>query len=375
MPAALLQRRSCCIALALGGLALWRLARARRGTPSPIDGQLDTAAKDLLQAAEAQLAAGDAQAALVSLEQAAGMVHDASIEIVMVRARLQRGEYRQALAFAAHANGAHRESAPAAALYAMLLAVGGQHALAQRVLDEARRRLPGDAEWRGIPLSWLDEPAQDRRARSPQAWVVGPVATMADTGQPPGPSARAVGNATLLPGGARALTPVRAADGRARLWLRDAMGRTAAARVLPDAAPDGLVRLQLQASLDAGLPFAPRDPFAGSPAFAFGFAAQPDATAAWPWMGQGFIGAGPPSLRLLGFALPVDSSGGPVLDAFGRLAGVALRGVDGRWRWVPQTLLRRGPTLVEGQQPLPRIGADEAYERAMRISLQVIVEN
>jgi hypothetical protein len=99
---------------------------------------------ELLRRGEAALARGDVANAVNSFERAATMMHAADAEMGLVRAYMQSGAYRPALTFAAHAAGAHRD-APALVLYAWLLHAGGQSAFAQRVLDQAEARHPGDA--------------------------------------------------------------------------------------------------------------------------------------------------------------------------------------------------------------------------------------
>ena len=75
----------------------------------------------LLDAAEAALARGDTEAALAGFERAAGMLHAPDTEMGLVRSQMQAGQYRRALAFAAHTAGAHLEAPAASALYAWLL--------------------------------------------------------------------------------------------------------------------------------------------------------------------------------------------------------------------------------------------------------------
>ena len=97
-----------------------------------------------LDAAEAALARGDTDAALAGFERAAGMLHAPDTEMGLVRSQMQAGQYRRALAFAAHTAGAHLEAPAASALYAWLLRVGGQEAYARQVLDAAAQRSAGN---------------------------------------------------------------------------------------------------------------------------------------------------------------------------------------------------------------------------------------
>ncbi|MBX3623069.1 MAG: hypothetical protein KF891_24130, partial [Rhizobacter sp.] len=84
------------LALALHG---WAAAAGPAHTEPP-------AVQALVHQADEALARGDPGAAQALFEQAAALEHAARIEVGWVRARLQAGGYRQALAFAAHAAGA-----------------------------------------------------------------------------------------------------------------------------------------------------------------------------------------------------------------------------------------------------------------------------
>ena len=94
---------------------------------------------------------------------------------------------------------------------------------------------------------------------------------------------------------------------------------------------------------------------------------------------QGFLGAfdGAAGMRRLGIELPPGPRGGPVLDASGRLAGIALPGSDGRAAMLPVSMFRsvaQGAPVdsVASAAVAPRLPADEAYERALKTALQVI---
>jgi hypothetical protein len=73
--------------------------------------------------------------------------------------------------------------------------------------------------------------------------------------------------------------------------------------------------------------------------------------------------------------VPLAKGGGPVFDASGRLAGIALTDPDGRDRLLPVTAwpaeaLDDIPNAVTRGARLPW---DELYELALRLALQVIV--
>ena len=309
----------------------------------------------LLREAEAALASGRTIAAIGALDRAALMLHTGDTEMGLVRAWLQLGDYRRALAFAAHTAGAHRDTPAAAALYVWLLAAGGQTAFAQRVLEETRQRLPDDVLLRELAT---------RLQTPPAAAFVAPPALMADDQPSPAASANVVASGVLLDEH-RAVVPLSAIRDVSSLWVRNGLGRTTAARVERRIEAHGVAMLGLAAPLDdPRLQLAPRDPFAGSPGFVVAYAPSAGPSPAWPWLYQGFFGA--PHRQTLGIDVPAHTNGAPVLDAAGRWAGMVVEG-----RWVAGSLLRE---LVQGDPTADasRIAPDEAYERALRIAVQVV---
>ena len=72
----------------------------------------------LLAEGEMHLAVGDVEEAQAAFDRAASLRHGADIEVSLVRTYMQAGEYRRALAFGAHAAGAHTDFPAATALYA-----------------------------------------------------------------------------------------------------------------------------------------------------------------------------------------------------------------------------------------------------------------
>lgn len=323
----------------------------------------------LLVRGESALKAGDAVAARGAFEQAAALRHTADIEIGWVRAQMQAGEYRRALAFAAHIAGAHPHEGQGAALYAWLLFLGGQEAVARDALARALQRLPGDARLSGVATRVAGE-----SAASPEAPFFAP--------QPLGDSvpaqARAAGNAVLLPDARHALVPLALLEGDGTLWLRNGLGRSTRAELLRSDAASGLAVLQLAAPLDApaALSLAPREPFPGSPGLVVGYRADADARPAWPKLSAGFLGMPMPEAmqRRLGIEVPVGSAGSPVFDASGRLAGIVLpAGADGQ----PRLGSAAGLSAVAMPEPAgaavpPPMPLDQVYERALRSSLQLL---
>jgi len=330
----------------------------------------------LLVRADAALKAGDANAARDAFEQAAALRHAADIEIGWVRAQMQAGEYRRALAFAAHIAGAHPHEGQGAALYAWLLFLGGQEAVARDALARAELRLPGDAL-----LSSVKTRLTTASAAPPDAPFFAP--------QPLGDNvpaqARAMGNAILLPDARHAIVPLALVEGGGSLWLRNGLGRSVRAELLRSDAASGLAVLQLAMPLDApaALTLAPREPFPGSPGLVVGYRVEADALPAWPRLSAGFLGGPMPdgAQRRLGIEVPAGSAGSPVFDAAGRLAGIVLppvaQGQPGLAR-VASLIAAAGrewpASATSGTTP-PAMPVDQLYERALRSSLQLIRSN
>lgn len=283
----------------------------------------------LVQRAAAALELGDADAALRDYEAAAAQEHAADIEIGIVRSLMLAGHYRRALAFAAHTSQAHPDAPAGAGLYAQLLELGGQPAMAARV-----------------------------RPRS----------------APPGVLLPAVATGVVIDAGRHALLPLRALHEASANKLRDGQGREVGAQVAQRDEALGLALLRLDTPLSQAprLVWAARDAFPGSVAHAV--AATPCATGAppWPRLHSGFVGA-----RTLGIDLAGDAAGGAVFDAAGRVIGIALVGDDGSDRLISAAALRSwlGPLLGEpagevANAPAAPLPLDAIYERALRITVQ-----
>jgi len=341
----------------------------------------------LLARAQAELERGDASAALDDFERAAMMLHAADAELGLIRAAMQDGQYRRALAFCAHTAGEHVDQADGGALYAWLLRVGGQPAQASRTLADVRAHAHAS-----------DDPlvaAVDRELASASPPVasglllasqhrMAPWPVMLDAQAPPPSSARFASNAVLVDDGASALVPLSALPAlppHVRLWARNGLGQTTAATLdasVASLSSHGLARLLLRAPLTTGTSrsSAGRAPFAGSPGQAMQFGSG-DAPA-WPTLTQGFLGslAGDGDVRKLGFDA---DPGAAVLDASGVLVGVVSSRSGSEARWVPLSAL--APTNASGPMPpgapqrtgLALVAPDQIYEAGLRRVLQVLV--
>jgi hypothetical protein len=341
-------------------------------------------ARALVEVGERSLAAGDTSGALSAFEQAAGTQHAAQIEASVVRAYMQAGQYRQALAFGAHAAGAHPDYPGAAALYAWLLYVGGQRAVATRVLDTALF----DA---GEPDPML-RAVRDLVAQTwpvPDASLLVPPVRLAPYSDANLEDGSVVSSATLIDGGRRALAPARNLDDRltqpgTALWVRNGLGRTVRASVeqrIDPGIPVLVLRLANELPEPTELVAEARPPFAGSIGYSTIYSPQAESTMpAWPLLQDGFFGrqTSQDTLPDLGIEIPAGPPGGPVFDAAGRLAGIAIGSDDGRDRLVPVSTLEPLLGQVFGKSsasgPTPRMALDLLYERSLLLTLQVIVE-
>ena len=339
----------------------------------------------LLASGEAALAQRDAAAAQSAFERAALILHAADTEIALVRAYMQAGDYRRALAFGAHTAGAHLDVAGGSLLYAWLLQVGGQPALAQRLVADVSARLPNDLLAQSVQ--------QQLRSGAPIAAdkLLVPPLRLAPYGDSKGlpDTARVVGSAVLTRDGAAALIPVSLMPRSGRLWLRNGLGKLVKARLDKRLPGTGVALLRLERALPVAqeLSVAARDAFPGSAGFAVEYVSAAHATPAWPVLRAGFLGgvAGASGERLLGIEMPAGARGGPVFDAAGQLTGLALPGgknqADDRLIPASQLIKALGPALAErllgvsetlSAGARTRASVDVIYEASLKTVLQVI---
>lgn len=322
-----------------------------------------------LEAAERALARGDAPAALRGFEAASLREEAVDIELGTVRSLLHAGRYRQALDVAAHVAGAHPDEAEGGFVYAWLLALGGQGALALRVLDAAAAR--------GAPAPAL---AELRRGVAAPFAALPPVLQAApcdlrpraDAALPA--SARGVAAAWRLDA-RRLLAPLGALAEGAPAWARNGLGATRRVRAAQPLPALGLVLLELapgEASFAAAEPWtaAPRDPFPGAPLAFVAHGAAAERGAAWPWLAAGFAGAADPARgrRRVGLDLPPGTAGAAAFDAAGRFAGLALQPPGREDRLVTAAELAAvlpPPAASPAPALAPRAALDSVYERAL----------
>ena len=351
---------------------------ARATEKEPINNQV----AHLLKKGETDLVLGHAELALPAFEQAANLEHAADIEMGILRSFMQLGEYRRALAFAAHTAGAHQDEPGGSALYAWLLHCGGQRTFAQQFLKEAQVRMPNEVLL-GLTKKQLDTAAPI--ADGLLLEVPNRLAPYSYPDQPIPAQAAVVGSALLVNAGKSALVPTVVIAHSREIFLRNGLGNTTRATVQSQSQELGLSLLRLDSALPAqnGLVVPSRDAFPGSIAYAIDYVSSIKSDPAWPLLYQGFLGMPDEatSLRLLGIDIPDGQHGGPVLDGAGRLVGLILPTTDkaqtgAKTRFVPISRLRQQFGELFGaisEQPASaKIPTDEVYEKSLGQTLQVM---
>lgn len=343
-------------------VALWPLAlgpAAAHGDETLPPAQ-EAARQQRLAAARQALSQGEPDAALVPLEEAAGMSHAADTEMLQLQMQLQRGEFRQALAFAAHAAAAHRDEPATRELHLWLLALSGQTEHVRRRLEATDIALTG---W----LDGLDDARQPLPASLPAPWPHGVEVPLAS---------RPVATAVLVNGGQQALVPREVlAHAGTGLWLRNGLGRASRAQASASCAlPPGesFECVDVQPPLPprragAGLQRSPRTAFAGSPVLRLAMLRTGSAAPGWPRLQMGFLGR-----AHLGWPAGAALGGGPVFDASGRLLGLARLGPDGLEQLVPAAAL---PPLaaLPLREEAAALSPDQVYEAALPFVAQLLV--
>ncbi|MBT9458063.1 MAG: trypsin-like peptidase domain-containing protein [Burkholderiaceae bacterium] len=349
--------------------------RLRERAAQPLNPASEAERQVLLEAARTALGQGDSQTALNHLEAAAAMSHAADTEMLMIQARLQRGDYRQGLSFASHTAGAHLYEPRALALYGWMLGLSEQAPYALRLIETGLTRMPDQPQLLALKqqLTRLEPDAAAETSPEAAAFRPGPPAT----GSAVPDHAQALASGLLIADGRLALVPLEVARGGQALWVRNGLGVTRSATLHKRIDSAGLALLRLDEPITP-LPGAPaltrppRDAFAGSPASTLSHLADPGARPAWPAMHTGFLGrAGMGSTQALGIALPQGSRGGAVFDQAGRLIGMGLAP-----RMVPLSALLAELTPEVEALPVSTDAAkrspDQLYEQALPLTVQVL---
>jgi tetratricopeptide (TPR) repeat protein len=334
----------------------------------------------LLAEGERALAEGNAGAASVLFEQASFITHAADAELGLIRSFMQQGQYRRALAFAAHTAGAHPDVAAGSALYAWLLHLGGQARIAMQVVERARARLPDDrvlldtqallAAAHPRPAAALLEPPVRFAPFSPASSAL-PAA------------ARARGSGVLVDGGRHALTVASAVASAKRVWVRNGRGQVGAVRAMRIEAALGIAVLDLAEPIGVSTPTPTRrDPFPGSPGYLVEYPQAAGTEPTWPLMRIGFLGAAATAAGVyaLGIEVPAGPRGGPVFGSTGQWIGLAVAHGGQPDTLVLASQLRRLLADVVPDAPAQAAttsasaAADEVYERALPIAVEVIAD-
>ena len=346
----------------------------------------------LLKTGEAALVRLDVHAALDAFEGATQVLHAADSEIALVRTYMQGGYYRRALTLGAHTAGAHLDVIGGSTLYAWLLHVGGQPAMAQRLLAGSESRMPGNPMVATVQLQLRSlNPVATGQLLAPPTRLApyGETQDLPDT-------ARVVGSALLLPSGTACLMPLSLVPRSGQLWLRNGLGQLVKARVDKILTDVNIALVKLEGLLPTPEEFlvAAGDAWPGSAGFAVEYVSTPDAAPAWPVLHTGWLGGakGDTGEQLLGFDLPAGPRGGPVFDGSGRWIGLALQGSPGaagqttagndtlvtvsQLRKALNTALASEPWSVQDTPspmgPRPRNLVEKVYEVNLKVSLQVI---
>ena len=350
---------------------------AANQAPKTLAPEQVTLRNTLLRAAEAALSRRDVSEAEVLFDRAANILHAADTEIGLVRTYMQAGAYRRALAFGAHTAGVHLDVVGGSALYAWLLQMGGQQAVAQRLLNDTLARQPNSAFMQAVAKQLRSEkPLADATLQIPPTRL----APYGDnTGLPK--HARVVGSGVLLADGRQALVPLALVAALGKVWVRNGLGQLSQARIQRRHAALGIAVLTLEQTLPvAGELQSHSGPvFPGSPGYALEYVANTTADAAWPMMSIGFLGApsGTGKQLALGIALKDGSGGGPVFDASGRMLGMA---VSRHPQTPPELVSVQDLQTVLGKPLAPpapsgvaaRAVLDQMYEAGLLAGLQLI---
>lgn len=346
---------------------------------TPSLAELGKRVADLLKRGESALSRLDAQAADEAFEQASFMAHSADIEMGLVRSYMQAGDYRKALAFAAHTAGAHREEPEGTALYAWLLHIGGQREIAKRLLVEAINRTPQSAQLRQVSTQLT--------AREPLAAtnLLRPPGRLAPYGETiSAQNVRVVSSGLLLSDGLHVLAPVAFLVSGQKVWVRNGLGAVRSTRVVKKDTALGLVLLAMDKALPVPSHYsiASGPVFPGSVGLTVDYFASPKPQTAWPMLHAGFLEAvnGKTVDLALRTEMPSGTQGGPVFDIAGRLIGVTSPKVSTKVNLLIayRQIAAFSGALWEpasGASRLPPASLDEIYEGSLKTALQVLVSD
>jgi hypothetical protein len=355
-----------------GGLIVSCVSLAGRGAI----GGTTSSREALLRQAEALLANLQAPQALVLFERAALMAHSCDTEMGIVRAHMQAGHYQRAIAFAAHAAGAHADEVEATALYAWLLCVGGQQAMALRLLEDAQARMTDSpvlaSVQQRLKSSMPLAPARSGNA----AFRLHPYGRTADMTK----WAKVIGTGLLCDAGRRALVPLNTLrNARANLWVRTALGDCSKAIFERRDPVNGVAVVRLAVAIKNGPDpiFSIRAAFPGSIGYVVDFVPSAQGAPAWPLLKSGFLGmpltGANETTRSINVGPPDGPSGGAVFDKNGVVVGMAL---PNHQIILSSELLRilglQSAETSAMSSKMPSRNSDQIYEQSLRCVAQII---
>jgi hypothetical protein len=322
----------------------------------------DVELNDLVIRAEATLRKLDGAKALSLFEQAALIAHRADIEIGIVRAHMQSGHSQQALAFCAHAAGAHLNEPSATLLYAHLLGLIGQRMYSERLMSECRVRFGENI-------------AQRTTVRLAPYFETEGLPTRA----------KVLGSGLVLNDGEHVVMPsaLMLRKTSSKLWVRFATGELSRAKIEDQVGADFLV-LHLadkpRAKNNRVVAIAPRPAFPGSLAYIVQL--KSSLVLEWPTLWTTFVGGAVDDsghgsfsesrrfVDMLEVSSPVE--GTPVLDQKGAVIGL-LSGTNGRWQIMP---LQAVPQLKENPSSTKdltlKLAEDQIYQLGFNSAVQII---
>jgi hypothetical protein len=329
--------------------------------------------KELLIKAEALLKRLDSAAALNLFEQAALIVHSSEVEVGIVRAHMQAGQFQRAISFCAHASGAHLEEAAPTLLYAHLLRLSGQTTHAEKLINDHRVKF-GESSLKSAKVRLF--PYFDDLILPPQSTMLG--------------------SGLRLPNNQGVAIPLSMVRGVKNFWVRFGNGFISKATLEPIHNRDGLAVLRVDQLLKASSSFEPleiasKPVFPGSVAFVMKFERQLPLN--WPSLRPSFIGEPAASKssdvsvgkqygrRFVDVPSNTTASAGATLgatvfDQTGAAIGLLVPFKDGskvlKSQLIPFTELGLIAPLVSGTRIRLKLAAEQVYQLGLNNMVQII---
>jgi hypothetical protein len=280
---------------------------------------------------------------------------------------LQAGQFQRALAFCAHASGAHLDELAPMLLYAHLLKISGQVAFAEKLMSEYRLRF---GAWDAKKINLRLSPYDDAVGLPNHAKMLGSGLRVP----------------TLILSGERIAIPTVLIPKRMKnFWVRYGNGflSRAVLEMTTNRASLALMKVEKPPTNLIGptISVASKSPFPGSVAFGLNF--QQQLPLSWPTLWATFIGE--PVAQLVGRRMvntPVTEPsrllgfGGAVFDqagaAIGLIAPLQVGSKFVKSQLIPLTELGLiAATLTDGH-PKAKLAADQIYQLGLNNLVQVI---